>query len=221
MRSLSGFASSGIGIVVVFVGSLLTVGAGAFYVGNKLVAPRDIETPPPAEILDEARKRVPIPVLPPKPAGREVVEKVETPVEVNFPIVKNEMRNFGLGVKVAVPVMSTEKRTIMVKTDKRTLVDATPEQIKTWEAEVARIQSAYDGRVKLEAAAIVKRQQDENAKKVVQETTAMIRESITPLVISLAGLVGAIGSLWGALKWRGASRDGEKTESKGAVRRRR
>src|SRR5260370_12590881 len=78
---------------LVFLVSLIIVGAGAFYAGQTLGG--EISTTDKSEaIVEEAKQRILSPVLPPKPAGREVVvqKNVETTIAVPAPSWGNPTR---------------------------------------------------------------------------------------------------------------------------------
>jgi hypothetical protein len=95
---------------IILVASLIVVAGGAFYAGNSLVEPpTKIPRTTPTAILEEAKKRVPEPVLPPKPAGREVVTMVDKPIEVDAPEVEWRTRELGLGLKTKVPEVAHHK----------------------------------------------------------------------------------------------------------------
>jgi len=178
---------------IVVVVSLVVVAGGAFYAGNAIVGSQAPTTQPtPTAILEEAKKRVPPPVLPPKPAGRETVVLVNKPIEVTTPTVRMVTKEIGLGIRVQVPVQETKRTTIITQVPQTKLVDASPEEIAAWDKEVTKLQEQYHADLQQELTRIYQEERLKNDKQIIEMAKDVVKNVVAPLLASLAGLITAL-----------------------------
>ncbi|MBZ9765527.1 hypothetical protein LB526_01970 [Mesorhizobium sp. CA6] len=133
-------------------------------------------------ILDEAKRRVPPPALPPRPAGTERTVYVPKTIRIQVPTIN--------GLRLG---MRTE--TITQNVPQTTIVDAAPEAIKVWNEQVKHANDDYN--VKLDEE--IKMIENEEKTKKAQEIGALIKDMITgaviPLLGAISGLITAIVTL--------------------------
>jgi hypothetical protein len=179
-----------------FFVSLFIVGIAAFYLGGALTTPRTIIPATSDAILAEAKRRIPAPTLPPKPAGHVVVETKIIQQSVQVPVVKFQKGPLGINIPVAtVQTQQTQQEVPVPK-----LVDASPEETAAWQAKVKILQDQYDTALQNEIKRISREEELSNAKEVAAFIKQLITDVIVPIVLALAGLVGAIVSLVQAFK---------------------
>jgi hypothetical protein len=179
---------------------MLVVGAGAFFAGAALVTPPKLESgSTPTAILDEAKKRVPALVLPPKPAGHEVVETKQVQRTIQVPKITTEMQGNG-PFKLAIPRAVLETQTVTENVPTTRLVDATPDETAAWEAQLKKLQDAYNAKLTEEIKKISDEQFLQKSKEAAQKFKGFVSDVIVPVLLSLAGLVGAVIGLIQAFK---------------------
>jgi hypothetical protein len=189
-----------IATILLFVASTLIVGAGAFFAGAAIVTPPLIEKDSTsAAILEEAKKRVPALVLPAKPAGHEVVETKPVQRVIQVPRTITEIQGGGF-LKIPVPRTIVESQTITENVQTTRLADATPAETAVWEAQVKKLQDAYNAKLSEEIKKISDEQFLQKSKEAAQRFKTFISDVIVPILLSLAGLVGAIIGLIQAFK---------------------
>ena len=140
-------------------------------------------------IVEKAKQQVPLPNLPPKPAGKTVVEQqpVTQTIQVGAPTWASPLR------------MIT--RQITVNTPKTRLVDASPEEIAAWDAEVKKLQDGYNAKLSAKITELSHEQELENAKAVAQAVKEISTDVIVPpVILAAAGVIGAVDSLKAAFK---------------------
>jgi hypothetical protein len=170
---------------------------GAFYAGNALVRPQPRTQPTATAILEEAKNRVPPPVLPPKPGGHEVVELVDKKLDVETPVVRMVTKDIGIfGVKIQVPVQETQHSTIITKVPQTKLVDASPQEIDVWNKQVKSLQEQYEANLRYEIDKIVQEERQNNDKEIIEMTKDVVKNVVAPLLASLAGLITALTVLF-------------------------
>ncbi|MER8567640.1 hypothetical protein NKH85_17000 [Mesorhizobium sp. M0924] len=181
--------------IIVFVFSMVLVGGGGFLVGNALVSTPARTGVAAQSILEEAKQRVPEPALPPKPAGRE--EKVLVPIthSIQVPKIEYQIIKMPFGSNVKIPHTTFETQVVTENVEKTTIVDAAPEEKAAWDAEVKKLQADYNKRLDEE----IKKITNEQSRKDLIETTAIIKDmingAIIPLITALVGLIGAFLAL--------------------------
>lgn len=190
-----------ISTIFLFAVSMLIVGAGAFYAGAAIVSPPLIEqSSTSATILEEARKRVPAPTLPPKPGGQEVTETKPVQITVKVPRVITDFQKGPLGIRIPVPKTIMEDQTITENVSTTRLIDASPAETADWEAQVKKIQDAHNARLNSEIKKISDEQFLQKSKDAAQKFKTFVSDVIVPILVSLAGLAGAIIGLIQAFK---------------------
>ncbi|MER8929184.1 hypothetical protein [Mesorhizobium sp. M0767] len=182
-------------IVVVFFISLLLVAGGGFLVGNAMLVPSQDISGVAESILDKAKQRVPEPTLPPKPGGREV--KVMVPVTRTIQVPKIEMKGGGF-LRTPQVVMTTQNITENVEQVR--IVDASPQEIATWDAQVKSIREDYSRKLDAEIKEISQEEKLKNMRETAVIIKDMINTAIIPLLAALAGLVGALITLRNAFR---------------------
>jgi len=171
---------------------------GAFFAANYLAAPDVPGDMTAEEILSLAKKQVPPPVLPPKPAGREVVTTEQRQVQIQVPRVETQWIKVGpLKTKIPSKKVVTETQTVTQDVPVRRLEGASPAEIANWERETARIQREYDAAVRTEVQKI-EQSQKATVAAFLKEAQPFIKDSLIPLITSLTGLIGALATWrWG------------------------
>jgi hypothetical protein len=177
-------------------GSLFIVGVGAFYLGGALTPPRTIIPTTSDSIIAEAKQRVPLPTLPPKPGGHVVTEIKTIEQTVQVPVVT--FQRGPLGIKIPITTLQTQTTHQNVPTS--TLIDASPQETAAWEAEVKKLQDQYNLALQVEIKKISREKELASAKETADFIKQLITDAIVPVVLALAGLVGAIVSLVQAFK---------------------
>jgi hypothetical protein len=173
---------------ILFVGSLLVVGGGAFFAGRTSVGIPQAQSETPATIVEEAKQSIPAPTLPPRPAGRQIVEmeSIEQSISTPAPTWNNPGR--------------TQTQIITIQVPRTRLIDAYPEQIDEWNSRVAALQSDYNRRLSDEISRISRAKNLETARDFARTVKEISSEVIAPLILALAGIIGAIVSLRAAFK---------------------
>lgn len=176
------------GIAVVFVLSIALVGAAAFYGGTLFGTLSQQQSEPAAAIVEAAKKNIARPQLPPRPAGRPVTVMEERTKEIEIPI--PGLLDFGR--------TRTVLQKIQVPTTK--LVDASPEVVAAWDAQVKKLEEEYNARLTQE----IDRLSRENLMRTAKQYVAMLKEIaseiVVPVLIALGGIIGAITALKNAFK---------------------
>jgi hypothetical protein len=169
--------------VLGFVLSILVVGAGGFFLGA--IFARPLSGPERATaVIEEAKRRIPAPNPPPKPAGHTVTEnKVVT---INVP--RMSWNDIG-GIAVQQVTVSTPK-----------LVGATPEETAKWQAEADKLQKDYEKRLADEAKKIANEMFVNDWRSTVTLFTTFSKEVVIPFLAGLAGLIGAVAALMKAFR---------------------
>lgn len=171
--------------ITAFAASILVVGAGGFVLGTVFARPIGSGGMDRANaILEEAKKRVPPPTYPPKPAGH-----TETETKTVMTRIPNAGGFLGPG-GITIPTTVTVPK----------LVGATPEENAKWQAETDKVQRDYQEKVASEARKIA------NEMFVNDWRSAMIlfktysADVILPFLAALAGIVGAVATLLRAFR---------------------
>jgi hypothetical protein len=190
--------------ILLFIVSMVIVGAGAFYAGAAIVTPPLLEkNSTSATILEEGKKRIPAPTLPPKPGGREVVETNAVQRVIQVPRTTTDFQTVGLlGFKIPITKTIVENQTIIENVPTTKLVDATPAETAEWEAQVKKLQDTYNAELNEEIKKISDEQFLQKSKDAAQRFKTFVSDVIVPILLSLAGLVGAIIGLIQAFKTR-------------------
>jgi predicted PurR-regulated permease PerM len=71
------------------------------------------------------------------------------------------------------------------------LVDASPDEISAWEQEVSKRQAKWQEDLQEEARRISREEQIQYDKQVIEMAKDVVKNVITPLLASLAGLITA------------------------------
>lgn len=185
-------------LIIIFV---VLAMVGSFYVGNYLASPNSqgqiISSY--SDAFERAKREIPAPDLPPKPAGQTVTTITQQKVTVPTQRVINESINIGpFGAKVSIPKVITEQREIIQDTPSTKLVDASPEQIGRWNAEVKKLQDEYNATVIDRAKAIEAKNAAQRRTEFIENAKGITKDIIVPMITALTGLVGAIAALrWG------------------------
>lgn len=169
--------------------------AGSFLAGNYLsTSSGKIEQVTAPQILEHAKKQVPAPVLPPKPGGREVTTVERKNVKVQTPHTVMDSITIGGIFKTQVPRI--EMRTVEVVQDIPTtkLVDAAPDEISKWNAEVGQIQSDYEKKVQAKAKEIAEEIQKNNLSETMTTFKDIMTTMIIPFITAISGLIGAMAT---------------------------
>jgi hypothetical protein len=168
---------------IVFLISILIVGIGTFYAGKLFGGLPNPGSAATAEIVEKAKQQVPLPNLPPKPAGRTVVEQhqiVQT-IQVPAPTWSNPTR------------MTT--RQLNISTPQTRLVDASPEETAAWDAEVKKLQDEYNKQLSEKITALSREHELQTAKEFAEAVKEISTDVIVPIILAVAGIIGAVGSL--------------------------
>jgi hypothetical protein len=196
-----------ISIIVLFAVSFMVVVVGAFFAGAALVgAPIISQDSTSSAIIEEAKKRVPAPSLPAKPAGHEVVETKVVERTVQVPKVINDLQSMG-PLKINVPRIAMETQTIKENVPTTKLIDATPEETTEWEGKVKKLQEDYNVRLNAEIKKISSEQFMQKSKELAQQFKTVVTEIIVPVLVALAGLIGAIVGLYKAFEAKPRTKD--------------
>jgi hypothetical protein len=186
---------------IIIIAFTLMAMISSFYLGNYLAAsPSESRQVTGSEILEQARKEVPMPELPPKPAGRSVTTIEQRTVQVPETRVVSDMQTIGpFGVKIAVPRTITEMKDITRDVSTTKLIDATPEEINSWNAEVKKSQDKYENDIQERAKEIAEEKAAQKRSQVMEEAKNLTKEMIIPLITAITGLIGALAAFrWGA-----------------------
>jgi hypothetical protein len=126
----------------------------------------------PPEIVAEAKKRVPPPVMPPAPAGRTEIDGYDDKyAEVQIPEIQ------GFPPRVTMRSVKT-----LISRVPRTRVIAPPsDAIEAWQAEVARLNAQYEAALRSEIDAIQSRRNKE-LREVIQSWVAIVGGSVGAIV---------------------------------------
>lgn len=173
---------------------------GSFYAGNYLASSsiRNQNLASYSDTFEQAKKEIPPPELPPKPAGQTVTTIVQQKVTVPTPRIETEFQKGPFGLKIAVPKVITEQKEIMQEVPSTKLVDASPEQISNWNAQVKKIQDEYNNAVAERARLIEVKNAEKKRAELIESAKNITKDIIIPLVTALTGLIGAIAALrWG------------------------
>jgi hypothetical protein len=171
--------------VFAFVLSILFVGAGGFFLGIVFAHPLGMSGGPEraTAVIEEAKRRIPVPNPPPKPAGHTVTEsKVVT---INVP-------------RVSWKSITMDVQQVTIPTTK--LVGATPEETAKWQGEADKQQADYEKRLAGESKKIANEMFVNDWRSTVTLFTAFSKEVAIPFLGGLAGLVGAIAALMRAFR---------------------
>lgn len=172
-------------IVLSFLVSILIVGVGSFFLGAVFSRPLGFNNPERATaVIEEAKRRVPPPVLPPKPSGHTETESKMLTITVPSPTWSNPGR------------VATQQ--VSVPTSK--LVGATPEETAKWEATANRLQSEYEKKLAEEAKKIANEMFVNDWRSTVSLFTTFSKEVVVPFLAGLAGIVGAVVALMKAFR---------------------
>ena len=157
----------------------MIVGAGGFFLGAVFARPigtGNVERM--NAIMEEAKRRVLPPVLPPKPAGHTVTENKT----VSIAMPRGGFGDFG-----------TFDRQIIVPTTK--LVGATPEETAKRQAGTDRLEKEYEKNLAGEARSIANAMFVNDWRSAVVLFKTYSTEVILPFLAALAGVVGAVVTL--------------------------
>jgi FtsZ-binding cell division protein ZapB len=183
-------------VLVLFVSLVLVVG-GSFYAGNYLAGAGTVPDPgakSTEQILEEARNNVPEPERPPMPQGREIIETRTETVSIPRTVITMRRIEGPFGAFVEVPEVQTRNEEVTREVQVPRLVDAPPEEIERWNAQVRQLEADYQRRLRAEIARLSTKERErvENAADVLTEFTHFVSTIITPLIVTLTGLAGAV-----------------------------
>jgi hypothetical protein len=156
------------------------VGAGGFFLGVVFSRPIGGGAERATAVIEEAKRRVPPPTLPPRPSGHTVTETKQVPVEIPLPL--------------------SGRTSIMIPVTTSKLIGATPEETAKWEAETDKSEKEYERKLGAEAKKIANEMFVNDWRSAVVLFKAYSKEVILPFLAALAGIIGAIVTLMKAFR---------------------
>lgn len=175
----------------------------AMFVGGLVFAVKgwrkddDSAPAPPAvdeSLRAEAEKRVEPVTLPPKPEGNTVEETVMVDVKKQVPVTRYEARTVAGGIKARIPRTVLETRVEAVPQKIVKAAGASQKEVDAWNAQVKTLEADRSKKVDAMVQQLAAEKSPASGNATVEVIVTLVRDAIVPLLTSVAGLLGAIGT---------------------------